>query len=91
MSILLTKKDEEPITEIKTGDKFVVRKDVVMRLHKQVARLGQAGFKPGPTAYVKGKTYKSEYDGSITNEQGNVHHGWRDVGEINRFFRKVRK
>ena len=30
MSILLTKKDEEPITEIKTGDKFVVRKDVVI-------------------------------------------------------------
>ncbi len=69
------------ITEIKAGDTFVCTKDVFMQTDNE-------------HAYIKGKTYVSEDNGCITDEQGSAGHEWgcdSDFGaeETNEHFEKI--
>lgn len=64
--------------EIKEGDKFLCVKEVEM----------DTGF----IAYRKGKIYKSENDGCITNERNNKHHWWNNLdteSELKLYFEKI--
>lgn len=51
------------IDNIKKGDRFYCKKTVVMHLDNDIA-------------YTEGKTYVSEKDGCITNDQGLIEHLW---------------
>lgn len=54
---------------IKKGDKFKCIKDVIM------------DNDPDDIAYTKGKIYISESDECITDNQGDVSHGWNNESE----------
>lgn len=63
---------------IKKGDTFKCIKDVIM------------DGDPEDIAYTSGRTYISECDGDITDNQGNTYHGW-DKNEAETYFVKVPK
>lgn len=60
---------------IKKGDKFKCIKDVIM------------DNDPDDIAYTKGKIYISESDECITDNQGDVSHGWNN--ESKQYFIKL--
>lgn len=63
---------------IKKGDKFKCFKDVIMR--------GVSKNK----AYTSGKTYISEKDGCITDDDGAIYHNWNEI-DAKLYFIKVSK
>jgi hypothetical protein len=65
--------------QIKKGDKFRCIKGVVM----------SGGRHNGEVAYFKGQEYKSEKDGAITDEWGNVEHYWSDDEDLHTHFLKL--
>lgn len=40
----------------------------------------------GVVTYIKGRIYPSEYEGCVTNEQGDTHHMWSDKSLFNEYF-----
>ena len=44
----------------------------------------------GETFYHKGKKYRSDQSGCITNEKGDVNHYWDSVEELNEYFKMVK-
>ena len=66
------------IEHVKIGDKFLCIKDVYM--------INENDVEDDEPAYIQGEVYVSEYDGNITDEQGDKIHGWPLDGEINEYF-----
>jgi hypothetical protein len=68
------------IKEIKKGDRFRCKKDVIMHPSNLVV-------------YRNGFTYKSDFDGCITGEDGDIYHYWNgteeDFKHTNEFFELV--
>lgn len=64
--------------KIKKGQKFRCIQTVVME--------------DGEVAYIKGKIYKSEVGGCITNMQSEIYHVWTDNGDDNweQFFELIK-
>lgn len=63
--------------EIDKGDIFLCKDHVVMH--------------NGEVAYIKGKTYVSERDGCITDEQNDDNHCWTGELDWRIFFKKIYK
>lgn len=64
-------------SDIIVGTTYECIKDVVMDDPK------------GETLYHKGKKYRSDQSGCITNEKGDVSHYWDSVEELNEYFKMV--
>lgn len=74
-----TLKWDEVTQEIKKGDRFLCTNDVVMLDDDSIA-------------YKQGRTYVSDKDGHITNEQGQKNHEWRNHPDEDNwwdFFKKI--
>lgn len=39
--------------------------------------------------YSEGEVYVSEFDGYITDDEGDKHHGWEGIRYINKYFKKL--
>lgn len=62
--------------DIKKGQKFLCKETVVMNLTEEVA-------------YIKGKTYTSEKDGCLTDEEGDSGHIWYWDTDFDRHFELI--
>lgn len=66
------------INEIECGKLYLCKKSVIMNNN------------PEYITYYKGGIYISEYDGCITNNQGDMTHMW-NVGVANKYFEEIDK
>ena len=62
--------------KIKKGDKFLCIRDVRMEDSNRLV-------------YSEGEVYVSEFDGYITDDEGDKHHGWEGVTYIKKYFKKL--
>lgn len=62
--------------DIKKGQKFLCKETVVMN-------------HTGELAYIKGKTYTSERDGCLTDEEGDFVHSWSWDTDFDRYFELI--
>lgn len=54
------------------GKSYLCKKTIVMRVWDG------GKYRKGKKAYQEGKTYKSEFEGCVTDDSGNINHEWND-------------